>query len=85
MKVFLATQVVSSTMLQLIHRYAAQCGESEKYAPIRAIIANIDRLVDICNNTRMNNRGVVKGCEDINSSNHFHLNELISILEIFAE
>ena len=72
-------------MLQLIDRHACKCGGIEKYAPIRALIANIDRLVDICNNTRMNNRGVVKGCEEIDSSNHFHLNELISILVIFAE
>ena len=28
---------------------------------------------------------MVKGCEEINSSHHFHLNEVISILEIFAE
>ena len=85
MRVFLATQVVSATLLRLIDNYAAKCGGIEIYAPIRVLVANIDRLVDICNNTRVNNRGVVKGCEEIDSQHHFHLKELINILEIFAE
>ena len=85
MRVFLATQVVSATVIQLIDRYADKCGGVSKYAPIRVLIANIDRLVDICNNTHMNSRGLVKGCEEIDSPTHFHIQELINILEIFAE
>ena len=85
MKVFLATQVVSATIIRLLDTYADKCGGVAKYAPIRVIVANIDRLVDICNNTRTNSRGVVKGCEQINSPHHFHLQELINILEVFAE
>ena len=85
LKVFLATQVVSATVIQLLDNYADKCGGIEKYAPIRVIIANIDRLVDICNNTRTNSRSVVKGCEEIDSPHHFHLQELINILEVFAE
>ena len=85
MKIFLVTQVVSATVIQLIDRYAIQCGGAAKYASIRALITHIDRLVDICNNTQMNNRGVVKGCEIIDSPNHFHIKELIPVLEIFAD
>ena len=33
MKVFLATQVVSATVVQLINTYAIQCGGIEKYVP----------------------------------------------------
>ena len=51
MKVFLATQVVSSTVLRLIDTYAIKCGGVKKYASIRVLVANVDRLVDICNNT----------------------------------
>ena len=44
---------------------------------------NIDILVNICNNTRVNGRGVVNGCNKLNSLQHFHLQELLNILEVF--
>ena len=73
MKVFLETQVVSASIIRLLDTHADKCGGIVKYAPIQAIVTNIDRLIDICNNTRTNIRGVVKGCEEINSPHHFHL------------
>ena len=67
MKVFLVTQVVSATVLQLIDTYAIKYGGIKKYAPIRVLVANIDRLVNICNDTRVNSCGVVKCCEELYS------------------
>ena len=45
----------------------------------------VDRYVVGACNTRVSNRGVSKGCEEIDSSHHFHLQDLINILDIFAE
>ena len=80
MKVFLATQVVSSTVVKLIDMHVDKCGGVTKYNPLKAIIQKVDHLVNICNNTRVNNRGVVKGCKEINTPTHYHLIELIEIL-----
>ena len=85
MKVFLATQVVSATVIRLIDMHADKCGGNKKYQPIRSLIEKIDLLVDISNNTKVNNRGVVKGCEAIDRPNHFHLKQLLEILELFSE
>ena len=80
MNVFLAIQVIG-----IIDMYADKCGGNEKYIPLRVLMTKLDRLVDISNNTKTNNRGIVKGCEEIDSPNHFHLKELLEILELFAE
>ena len=52
---------------------------------MREVICAIDRLVDICNNTDMSNRGVYKGYEMINSPNHKHLDEILQILTTFCD
>ena len=84
MRVHLAVQVVSQSMIRLIDKHASECGGIEKYQSLKKIITSIDRLVDICNNTAMNNQKEFKGCEMINNPNHYHLTELLDILEIFA-
>ena len=50
-----------------------------KYAPLRCIVMECDRLVDIWN------KHYSKGCECINSPHHHHLKELRTILLLFAE
>ena len=85
MRVFLTMQVVLGTVIQSIDMYAERCGGVAIYAPIRVLVANIDHLVNIYNNTHMNSRGFAKGCEEIDSPQHFHLQELVNILEVFAE
>ena len=50
--------------------------------PLKYVVA---RYVVGADNARVSNRGVVKGCEEIDSPHHFHLQDLINILDIFAE
>ena len=50
---------------------------------LKRIITGIDRLVDILNNTAMNNQKELKGCEMINIPNHYQITELLDILETF--
>ena len=85
MRVYLSVQVFSQTMIHLIITYRDECGGKEKHAPTVIIIEGIARLVDICNNTEMSNRGVYEGCEAINSPLHKHIKELLDILELFCE
>ena len=61
MRVHLAMQVVSQSMVNMIDAHAEKCGGMDEYEPMREIICGIDRVVDICNNTDMSNRGVYKG------------------------
>ena len=61
MRVHLAMQVLSQSMMHMIDAHAEKCGGMDEYEPMREIICGIDRLVDICNNTDMSNRGVYKG------------------------
>ena len=72
MRVLLVTQVVSETVIRLVDTYLVKCGGIKKYALICVLVASIDRLVDIFNNTRVNSRDVVKGREEFNSPQHFH-------------
>ena len=60
-------------------------GGVDKFSSDVTAIGKIDRLVDIWNNTDINNRKEVKGCEMINSPDHFHLEELLSIFDVFCE
>ena len=53
--------------------------------PIIDIIEKVDRMIDIWNNTGISNRNEFKGCEMINSPDHFHIEELFKILDIFCE
>jgi hypothetical protein len=84
MRVYLAVQVMSDTMRQMILRYAKKCGGMDKYSSILKIIEKIDRLVDICNGTQMSSKGVWKGCECIYLPDHEHISELLGILETFV-
>jgi hypothetical protein len=87
MRVHLAVQVLSTSVVQLIERYvkdpliqAQHNGDSEKlYAPLKTLISSCDRLVDICN---ANGK---KECEYIDSPDHFHIKELRDILQLFHE
>eukprot|EP00978_Attheya_sp_CCMP212_P047092 scaffold421221_cov91-Attheya_sp.AAC.2 len=85
MRVHLAVQITSQHMIQLIDEYSEKCGGVSEYAPSREIIASLDRLIDICNNTGMSGNNVFKGCEPICSPTHSHLPELARILMLFTE
>lgn len=86
MRVYLAVQVVSSTMARLIERHAAEAGGRAKYASILELIKRVDRLVDIFNGTRQSKRnGQDKGCENIDCRKHPLLKELLETLCIFAK
>ena len=86
MRVHLAVQVVSNTMVSMIGTYCKDNEERKQfYEPIKKICTTLDRLVDICNNTSMSSNGVWKGCEPINSPDHRHIGELLDILDIFCE
>ena len=50
--------------------------------PLNYVVA---RYAVRAGNTRVNNRGLVKWCEEIDSPHYFHLQDLINILNIFAE
>jgi hypothetical protein len=77
---------MSMTMCNLIDK---QIGEdklsSELFAPLRKIIGKVDRLVDIFNGTRVNDKNVPKGCENVNSPSHRHIEEVLDILALFNE
>ena len=73
MRIYLAVQVISETMLRLIENNAQFCKGIERYSSIVEIIKKVDRLVDICNGTDMSKQKVWKGCECINSPTHKHL------------
>jgi hypothetical protein len=45
----------------------------------------VDRLVDICNGTIKNKKGVKKGCENIDRPDHPLLKEALEVLVMFAE
>jgi hypothetical protein len=87
MRVHLAVQVLSESVVRLIERYVKDPevqkeheGDIEKqYAPLKALISSCDRLVDIWNANRD------KKCECIDSPNHPHIKELREILQLFAE
>ena len=61
MRVHLAMQVVSRSMVNMIDAHAEECGGMDEYGPIQKIICAIDSLVDICNNTDLSTHGVYKG------------------------
>ena len=53
MRVHLAVQVVSQSMIRLIDKHASKCGGIVKNMNHLKIITSINRLVDICNNKVM--------------------------------
>ena len=85
MRVHLAVQVVSNSMVRLINDYAKICGGEKKYESLKLMIIKIDRLVDIMNNTDVSNRGEKKGCKMIDSPDHFHIQELLDIMVFFGK
>ena len=76
---FLAFQVCSNLVIELIKTYADKVDGITKYASTISILKRVDRLIDIMNSTR------VKKCEPISSPNHCHIDELEEILNIFYE
>ena len=85
MRVHLAVQVVSNSMVRLIDDYADNCGGRDSYKSLKLMVSKIDRLVDIMNNTDVSNRGERKGCEILDSPDHFHIQELLDILIFFCK
>ena len=81
MRVHLAVQVLSSSVVSLIDGYSLEKGANiqRKYEPLKTIVKACDRLVDIWS------ANYAKKCECINSSCHPHLKELHTILLLFAE
>ena len=83
MRVYLAVQLLSLSVLHMLDVYIEKFKGDEQdkvkaeYGPLMEIVAQIDRLVDICNGNR------AKGCEWINSPNHKHIKELRQVLTLF--
>ena len=57
MRVHLAVQVVSNSMMRLIDDYTDMCGGRDSYKSLKLMVSKIDRLVGIMNNTDVSNRG----------------------------
>ena len=85
MRVHLAVQVKSQSAIRIFRDNAEKCSGIAEVEPHIAVIEKVDRLIDIWNNTGMSNRKEFKGCEMIDSPNHFHLEELFEILDLFCE
>ena len=82
MRVFLAVQIPSQTMIRMFKDYCndEDGGHPEDYEPMIEIFVKVDRLVDIIN--------VI--CRDLNVEStdcphHKHIYELFSILQLFEE
>jgi hypothetical protein len=84
MRVYLAVQVCSMSMCELIDLHATR-DLKPLYQSLRRVIVKVDRLVDICNGTRENHKGVKKGCHNLNSPKHPLVKELLDILALFAK
>ena len=82
MRVYLAAQITSESMLRLIDDYAKD--KIDEYRLFQAIVLALDRLIDIMN-AKYENGAVIKGCVVIDSPTHHHLDELSSIAALFAE
>ena len=87
MRVFLAVQIPSQTMIRMIKDYCKEYGDSdaeeadlESYEPVIEIFEKVDRLVDIINATR---RDLNVGY--IDCPQHKHIFELFSVLQLFKE
>ena len=85
MRVYLAVQVVSSSMVKLIDDHADICGGRDNYKSLKLMVSKIDRLVDIMNNADVSNRGERKGYEILDSPHHIHIQELLDILIFFCK
>ena len=84
MRVYLTVQVMSDTIQRIILSYADGCGGIiDKDKSILEILTNIDRLVHICDVTKMSSKGVYKGCECIYTRDHPYIGELLDIMEAF--
>lgn len=78
-RIHLAVQVVSELVAVLIDLYINEIGVDmvERYAPLKSLVLECNRLVDIWN------ANYSKKCEFINSSTHAHVKKLHSILLLF--
>jgi hypothetical protein len=82
-------QVCSTTMVELIDEYADKVDSGGNgtavFSSLKAVLLKVDRLVDICNGTIKNKKGVKKGCENIDRPDHPLLKEALEVLVMFAE
>ena len=90
MRVFLALQVLSQTMIDMIKDYCKPVDEGGKggdiadFEPMIEIITAVNRLVDIMNGVRYKN-GKDKQVFLIDSPHHPHIFELFEILRLFED
>ena len=87
MRVYLAMQVVSTSMVRIIdaeaHKMQPAFGAlapGQIYEGVRTLCVKLDRLVDILNSTTEKD-----GIEFVNGPNHAHLDELMETLAWFAD
>lgn len=80
MRVFLAMQILSQTMIRMIKDYCMLEEEPvEEWEQVTDVIDRIDRMVDVLN-ARWD-----RGAEQIDSPQHKHMFELFSVLQMFEE
>ena len=80
MRVFLAMQILSQTMIRMIKDYCRLEEEPvEEWEQVIDVIDRIDRMVDVLN-ARWD-----RGAEQIDSPQHKHIFELFSVLQMFEE
>jgi hypothetical protein len=79
MRAFLAFQITSNTMVELIDVFADSCGGIEEYRPMQELLKHMDRLIDIMNKRRD------KGFTAIDSPTHESLLHLEETMILFVE
>ena len=85
MRVFLAVQFASQTMIRMIRDYCdGRPGELPKFEPLLELLNAVDRLVDIMNGINKS-KGEFRNVEPIDSPTHRHVRELLNILKLFVE
>ena len=85
MRVFLAVQFASQTMMRMIKDYCiGRPGELPKFEPMLELLNAVDRLVDIMNGIN-ESKGKLRNVEPIDSPTHRHVRELLDILKLFFE
>jgi hypothetical protein len=80
MRVHLAAQITSQTMIGLIERFDNGSCDS-----IKKLLGAVDRFINIMNATTMSNHGVHKDAHVLNHPYHAHIPELFKIASLFGE
>ena len=87
MRVFLAVQIPSQTMIKMIRDHcdrAENLANIKDYEPMIELFDKVDRLVDIMNGTGYK-KGKNRMVELINHPKHPHITELFDVLRVFEE